>query len=532
MTLLLRTPDDLHDVPDDLPWIATDGVAPRDGRSRRIEAPARLLHEAFDQVRETWWRLGREMSAQGTGWLSHAATCASMNSDLGMMLAWDRIARDLAARTAASLMFCPDPWLFRHLAGLPGVAAGRPPALLPRQMARRARGAADRARLALRLSAAAHGLRAHRGKADAAARATLLVYGHPASVGTSRDAYFGSLMDELPGLARALHTDCPAARATALAADGATFSLHGFGDTLLALGGLFTRWRPQDAHCAGEYGWLIRRAAEIEGAGASAAATRWQTRCQERWLDARRPAVVAWPWENHPWERALVRAARKRDIATVGYQHTVIGRHMFNQSPASNPEGPDGLPDVIVCNGPAYRAQLERWGVTAARLAVGGAFRVTAAAANIHDPAGAVFVALAADARIAAQMMAAVQAAARPGRRFLVKDHPMYPFAFAESETIRRTRTLLAEQESLSAVIYSTGTVGLESLLSGLPTLRFLPEGLIATDILPDGIVAPTADAASLDTALDELTCCPEIARESVIAPVDLTVWRRYLLAA
>ena len=39
-------------------------------------------------------------------------------------------------------------------------------------------------------------------------------------------------------------------------------------------------------------------------------------------------------------------------------------------------------------------------------------------------------------------------------------------------------------------------------------------------------------DVTALDAALDELTSCPEIARESVIAPVDLTVWRRYLLAA
>ena len=50
---------------------------------------------------------------------------------------------------------------------------------------------------------------------------------------------FDRRLEDDPGLARALHTDCPAARAKALAADGATFSLHGFGGPLFALGGLF-----------------------------------------------------------------------------------------------------------------------------------------------------------------------------------------------------------------------------------------------------------------------------------------------------
>ena len=45
-------------------------------------------------------------------------------------------------------------------------------------------------------------------------------------------------------------------------------------------------------------------------------------------------------------------------------------------------------------------------------------------------------------------------------------------------------------------------------------------------------VEAYVVGAEALDAALDELTSCPEIVRESVIAPVDLTVWRRYLPAA
>ena len=88
-----------------------------------------------------------------------------------------------------------------------------------------------------------------------------------------------------------------------------------------------------------------------------------------------------------------------------------------------------------------------------------------------------------------------------------------------------------SEQRALSAVLYSTGTVGLEALLAGLPTLRFRPEGRIAIDILPDGVAAVPVDAMSLQEALAAAQPPARIERESVMAAVDLAVWRRYLTA-
>ena len=338
-------------------------------------------------------------------------------------------------------------------------------------------------------------------------------------------------MDTLSGVERLLHTDCRRTRARNLSAGGRAASLHAWGEPVWALGLLFTRWRPSAADAHGPHGWLVRRAAALEGSRAAAAATRGQIRCQEAWLKARRPPVVAWPWENHPWERALVRAAGRLGVATVGYQHTVIGRHMYNQSPASNPDGLASLPDAIVCNGPAYRRQLEAWGVPAERLTVGGAFRLPPHKNIIHDRAAPVFVALSSDRGISAQMMAAVAALESTGQRFVVKDHPMYPFEFAETETVRRTAQVLPEHSALSAALYSTGTVGLEALLAGLPTLRFRPEGRIAIDILPDGLAAVPVDAVSLEAALAAIQPPAKVDRARVMAAVDLAVWRRTLMA-
>jgi hypothetical protein len=530
VTVLLRTSSDRGGIAAATPWIAVTGTAEPTGLGAKLADAPRLLEEAFDSIRNEWWALGKALGATPSAELAHAPTCASYGSDLGIMLAWTHLADDLGDRTDDVLMICDDPWLFRHLAGRSGIEAGHFPALWPKQIGHALRGIAARGRLAMRLFVANLALRGHRRLVPTSAP-TLLVYGHPASRADGADAYFGDLMDRLSGLTRLLHTDCRRDRARLLAAEGRATSLHAWGEPARILALLFTRWRPSTDDTEGPMGWLVRRAAVLEGGRAAAATTRWQTGCQKAWLKARRPPVVAWPWENHPWERALVRTARSLGVATVGYQHTVIGRHMYNQSPASNPDGLNSLPDVIVCNGPAYRRQLETWGVPPERLAMGGAFRLAPHKEIAHDAQAPLFVALSSDPDISTQMMTAVAALAPTGRRFVVKDHPMYPFEFAETETIRRTTQVLPEHRALSGVLYSTGTVGLEALLAGLPTLRFRPEGRIAIDILPDGVAAVPVDAASLEEALDGTQPPARIERESVMAPVDLAVWRRYLMA-
>jgi hypothetical protein len=530
MALILRRSDDVAGVGARTPWIAATGTEPPTGRPAKLPGAARMLHDAFDAIRHEWWALGRELGAAPGGWMSHASSCGSMNSDLGAMLAWDRIAREFSAGTDDVLMICDDPWLFRHLAGLPGVVAGKAPAIFLREFKLAVRGTAARVHLALRLALAATRLRPQR--RSTSPMPTLLVYGHPASDAAGGDAYFGALMRDLSGVARVVHTDCDAARAAELGMEGKALSLHAFGTVRGAFAGLFCRWRPEAPTLKAPYGWLVRRAAAFEGSGAAAAATRWQALCQAAWLDAARPRAVAWPWENHPWERALVREARRRGIATIGYQHTVVGRQMFNMSPHSDPAGLAVLPDMILCNGPAYRAQLEQLGVPGERMIVAGALRVTPGKPEHYDPEGPVFVALPADPRITAQLLAALCQATPLGRRFLVKKHPMYPAEFAETETIRRTEAALQAQPSVAAVLHATGTVGIEAMLSGYPTIRFLPEGLIAVDIMPDGLAPTITDAEGLAAALDKLPQPPRIAAGAVIAQVDLDVWRRYLLAA
>ena len=496
------------------------------GEGRKVENLAGRLEAAFDAIRDRWWELGRRLAATPSAELAHMPTCGTYSSDFGLMLAWARLAGELASETPRTLVVCDDPWLFRHIATLPRVEAGAPPGMFGKATMLCLRGFLARCRAALRVARAALACR----RMDTRGCPAIVAFGHPESV-PGRDAYFGGLMEAIPELKRLMHTDCPVARTRDLVLDGRTTGLHAWGSPWMALTLPLARWRPSRDDVSISEGWLIRRAAAVESGGGSGAMTRWQLHCQERWLDEARPGAVAWPWENHPWERALVRAARKRGVGTVGYQHTVIGPHMYNQSPASNPDGIDGLPDLVVCNGPAYARNLVDWGVPEKRLVIGGALRQAGPKPLTHDPDGPVFVALSSNWVFSEQMLAAMESLDGP-LRFLVKEHPMYPHPFAETEMVGRTKTPLQDQPGLSAVLYCTGTIGLEALLGGLPTLRFRPEGAVAMDILPPGLEARPVDAKTLAQALKVLEKPVSLSWDAVLAPPDFDVWKQALCSS
>ncbi len=147
MTLLLRRSRDLPDPGAYRFWFPTTGTEVALDAERKLPRLAARLEGAFNACRTLWWRLGREMGAARTAEIAVTPTGSSMGSDFGVMLAWSRLAGEMAAGDETCLAVCDDPWLFRHLAGIPGVRAGRPPSLWARQTRLRLRGALSRGRV-------------------------------------------------------------------------------------------------------------------------------------------------------------------------------------------------------------------------------------------------------------------------------------------------------------------------------------------------------------------------------------------------
>jgi hypothetical protein len=128
-------------------------------------------------------------------------------------------------------------------------------------------------------------------------------------------------------------------------------------------------------------------------------------------------------------------------------------------------------------------------------------------------------------------LIAAGSASAARGRPVIAKNHPMYPISLSGAVGITETTTSLRDQKTLSGVLYSTGTSGLEALLAGLPTYRLMLDDRIAIDILPRGM---TAVPVTLATAADIVSCAAtpkmRVDRSAVLSPPDMDLWSRLLL--
>jgi hypothetical protein len=495
--------------------------------TQRVPGLGRNLELAFDEMREEWLSLTRELGREPSAELAHTPTAAANISDMGLMLAWTRIVDKLAAAPSKTLVICDDPWIFRHLAGRRGVRAGRPPILWTAEIRLWIRGISARVATSMRMFLASIRFRAVR--LPATGRPWILSYAHPASTISGIDAYFGDLMLRLPDCSRILHVDGPLARARSLLAEGRGFSLHAFGMPFFALFLFTARWSPR---IEGPWVWLVRRAAAQEGGTGRAAMIAWQIHCQKRWLSSAKPTVVTWPWENHSWERELVRTCRSLGVRTVGYQHSTVGRREWNHATDSNPDDGTSLPDQILCSGPVWLDRLRKFGHPAEHLAIGGAWRVSLDERPSHTTLGPIFVALPSDPSISAEMITAIRALAREGMRFVIRDHPMMPFPFEEEAGMMRAKGSLGTQKNLAAVLYAGTTVGLEAVIGGLPTIRFLPETTIANDILPDGFDLPVASAADLGNILRQPTAPPHLENGKIFAPVTIGTWKRLLSSA
>jgi len=523
MTVILRHSGNIPDTDQFDRWLAVGEIAGAPSAELRMGGVGRRLEVAYKNIGTEWWRLGRALAAEPSATVAHMPTCGAYGSDFGQMLAWESIIQEEIQGEDITLVVCDDPWAFRHFASLPGVQAGSPPQLIFVSIKQTVRGFLARIKVALRVIRAALATRSLVGNAQKNAP-VILVYGHPASRADGYDDYFGTLMADAPGLMRMLHTDCNSARASELAEDDRTASLHAFGSVLFALTLVFVRWQPGRSFTHGPHGWLVRRAGALENGGGGPAMNRWQHHCQRRWLAVTRPSMIIWPWENHGWERALSRDARALDTPTVGYQHTTIGPYQYNYSPRCNADAESELPDLVIANGPATFQEMSDWGVPQERMIIGGAYRLPKFERVLFDPEGPVFMSLSADPHATKAQLAAAKILVDAGFDVLIKEHPMYPAHFTESPRLRRTNQALADQDGIRALVYATGTMGLQGLLAGLPTIRLTLENHFGMDVLPR-IASPVK--TELSGLVDAVRCVeePTLSWHDILSPVDDELW-------
>lgn len=261
MGVLLHRSNDLPSPVEYQNWVGIGGLrATPDGPAMDLSA---ALEDSFDSQAQHWLKIGYDLALDPSADLAHTPACVANASDFGAMLGWGALLKKWSDQTGTVLVVCDDPWLFRHFRRFPGVVAGTAPPLLPQVLRLAIRGYLARMRFTVRM--VVRYLRQAR-PSPAPGGSWVLTYAHPSSNGAGQDAYFGDLMSKLPGLRRVLHVDGRAEVTERLISER-TVALSSWGSIWSAFGLPFVRWRPSRRHRHGPQGWLVRRAAAMEGVG-------------------------------------------------------------------------------------------------------------------------------------------------------------------------------------------------------------------------------------------------------------------------
>lgn len=265
---------------------------------------------------------------------------------------------------------------------------------------------------------------------------------------------------------------------------------------------LLASWRavwPRDPMLAGQpVAWLLRREYWNDRWRSSHFLRRVFFACICGFLKAERPSLVIFPYENQPWEKMLVLAARAQGVSTLGYQHgagLARLRLAYFQGKEEHEFAP--LPDVIVTSGPYAYDMLSEGGTPPDRLIMGGSLRYQYLCRDQQSvplpPEGSpirILVALPIEPAWAEHLLDALRRSFPDGGRseeleFVIRPHPMAPVSlqsFAWPAVIGNG-ALEEAVRPCALVMYTATSTGVEALAMGRKVLRYRSELLLDLDV-------------------------------------------------
>ncbi len=214
--------------------------------------------------------------------------------------------------------------------------------------------------------------------------------------------------------------------------------------------------------------------------------------------------VLVYTFENQPFEKMICMAGDNYpNIKLIGYRNShspwfylslFLGKGEYEAVP---------LPDRIITMGNhTFRTFYEKGGYAESILRNGGAWRYTYLWKNdfkiqLTKEPKTVLVATPIDPLIAKALLLDLKRAFHNTYidiKFLIKCHPSTPFSSLKIEMYNNLFHIVNDSieqlfDTVETVIYTTSTVGIESLVKGKKVIRFIPENLVTADPL-DGITS------------------------------------------
>jgi hypothetical protein len=199
-------------------------------------------------------------------------------------------------------------------------------------------------------------------------------------------------------------------------------------------------------------------------------------RAFDRMLAHLRPKALVYPFENRSWEKHLLAAARRHDVARcIGYQHSSLTPRHLAFTDTAGLAGMTDLPDTILTCGEITAERIES-GVPQARtrVTVGAALRARRLPLGPAQHWGllAPISSSRAEAWEILRMLHALSGHA--DTPIIVRTHPTIPiddlyaqFDWPPHVRLSRGRSLAQDFEEAALVAYSSSTVALEGMLYG-----------------------------------------------------------------
>jgi len=541
------------------------------------------LHMIAEKLRQPFLdfiaELGRIQEDQLGWWSSFCSWKSSTASDLFLLICYEHLVGQLLHEReeveSPLLVVIEDPWLFCQLADayarMPGIEFRGVVALRLLRIKASVRGVAARTRLAVRL--VKNYLKQvwfwKWTKCNEPSEASIALYSYPqrptiggADGWNDQHSYFDDL-DHL--LSEAGYSVCrfspPHVKGfeRALAQRSSYFKpLILYATPLRILKAMMLSWhtfRPMGSELCGlPVRWLLLRELWQDRGRASSFLHRVFFECVNRLLDVERLKLLIYPYENYPWEKMLVLAARAHNVRTLGYQHGGgLARFMLSYFHGHGEVEWAPLPDLIVTSGPYSHELLATGGMPSTRLVMGGSLRYqylgsdgeTSPLPQRGTPMR-ILVALPIERDLVQHLINTLRRAFPDGGRhdgieFLIKPHPTYPYPLTK-KSFRWPATIVGGSfkkavQTCMCVLYSGTSTGLEGLAMSRRVIRYRPELLLDTDrtdfLTKDDVVDCTDDdlrtkvLSVLHEGGQERPCMTvsQDLLNNAFSPVDTTVW-------
>lgn len=247
--------------------------------------------------------------------------------------------------------------------------------------------------------------------------------------------------------------------------------------------------------------WLCLREAWLEAGRSSLCAYRLHYECL-------RAALAQGPWrfliasyENQPWERLQVLAARAQGVRSVAVQINPFSRFWLSYALGRAGQDRTSLPDAIGSSGEAAHRLLLECGTPASILKPCGALRYPDLAGRLSKPnwtgpssveRSRILVALPIDPVLTRHLLEALNASfpdggAGEGLSFVIRPHPMCALGeswvrFPAKVSDTSFTNLQQDLDACGTVLFAASTVGFEALAQGKMVLRYRSPRLMDVD--------------------------------------------------